>query len=81
MCTTRQSLNSFPWYTFGPVQSMGSWVASDTVFLNVPTVSWWQWHLFTITNVSAPATPGGHRQVVLHMKKYNSWTKVRHKKT
>ncbi|KAG2452202.1 hypothetical protein HYH02_003233 [Chlamydomonas schloesseri] len=33
-------------------QSM-TWCGGDTVFLNVPSVSWWQWHPFTLANASA----------------------------
>lgn len=30
-----------------------TWCGGDIVFLNLPCVSWWQWHPFTIANTSA----------------------------
>ncbi len=56
---------------------MGDWAGTDIVFLNVPSVSWWQWHPFTVAAGAEPVGPGGPRQLVVHMKKYNRWTKVR----
>ncbi|PNH07852.1 Ferric reduction oxidase 7, chloroplastic [Tetrabaena socialis] len=53
-----------------------TWVGSDTVFLNAPAVSWWQWHPFTLASSSASCpSPGGGKRMVLHIKRYNRWTK------
>ncbi|GLI70994.1 hypothetical protein VaNZ11_016103 [Volvox africanus] len=51
------------------------WVGADMVFLNVPAISWWQWHPFTIT--SAPGEgPGSENQMEIRIKSYNRWTKA-----
>ncbi|KXZ46620.1 hypothetical protein GPECTOR_42g831 [Gonium pectorale] len=51
-----------------------SWVGSDTVFLNVPAVSWWRWHPFTVASSSEVVGPNGEKRMVLHIKKYDRWT-------
>ncbi|PNH12965.1 Ferric reduction oxidase 2 [Tetrabaena socialis] len=53
-----------------------TWVGSDTIFLNAPAISWWQWHPFTLasSSTSCPSSGGGKR-MVLHIKQYNRWTK------
>ncbi|KXZ46614.1 hypothetical protein GPECTOR_42g825 [Gonium pectorale] len=43
---------------------------SDIVFLNAPSISWWQWHPFTVASSSASGS------IVLHIKKHSGWTKV-----
>ncbi|GFR51112.1 hypothetical protein Agub_g13374, partial [Astrephomene gubernaculifera] len=53
------------------------WHGSDIVCLNVPAVSWWQWHPFTLASSSKITFAGGEKRMVLHIKKYNRWTKVR----
>ncbi|EFJ47088.1 ferric-chelate reductase [Volvox carteri f. nagariensis] len=47
------------------------WVGGDTVFLNVPAVSWFQWHPFTIAS-----EPSAANIMELKIKKYNRWTKA-----
>ncbi|GLC43534.1 hypothetical protein PLESTM_001483800 [Pleodorina starrii] len=47
-----------------------SWAGLDIVFLNVPEISWWQWHPFTLATSSA----GGDTKMVLHIKTYSHWT-------
>ncbi|GFR41832.1 hypothetical protein Agub_g2609 [Astrephomene gubernaculifera] len=51
------------------------WHGSDIVCLNVPAVSWWQWHPFTLASSSKITFAGGEKRMVLHIKKYNRWTK------
>ena len=56
-----------------PPQAL-TWVGSDTVFLNVPAISWWQWHPFSLASSAAPG-PDGEKRMVLHIKQYSSWTR------
>ncbi|GLC40211.1 hypothetical protein PLESTM_001015500 [Pleodorina starrii] len=50
------------------------WVGGDIVFLNVPAVSWWQWHPFTLASAPSPSSEGSSHTMQLHIKKYNRWT-------
>ncbi|GIL63792.1 hypothetical protein Vafri_17790 [Volvox africanus] len=49
-----------------------SWSGLDIVFLNVPEISWWQWHPFTLATSSVAGGP--ETKMVLHIKTYNHWT-------
>ncbi|KAG2497451.1 hypothetical protein HYH03_004606 [Edaphochlamys debaryana] len=52
-----------------------TWTGSDIVFLNVPAVSWLQWHPFTIASPCTAVGEGGRRLLQLHIKSYDRWTK------
>ena len=49
--------------------------AGQFVFVNVPSVSWWEFHPVSIAAVQ-PSSDGHSHDVFLHIKAYGSWSQV-----
>lgn len=52
--------------------------SSQFLFLNVPAVSWFDWHPISIASVT-PAADGQCQDVVLHLKALGAWSRVSHR--
>jgi hypothetical protein len=49
--------------------------SSQFLFLNVPSVSWFDWHPISIASVT-PGADNLSQDVVLHLKALGGWSKV-----
>ena len=65
----RHGLNIF----FGQAAKVQS---SQFLFLNVPSVSWFEWHPLSVAAV-IPGADNLSQDVILHLKAYGHWSKVK----
>jgi hypothetical protein len=49
--------------------------SNQFLFLNVPSVSWFEWHPISIASVT-PGADNLSQDVILHLKPYGVWSKV-----
>lgn len=49
--------------------------SNQFLFLNISSVSWWQWHPISIAGV-VPGADNLSQDVTLHLKAYGHWSRV-----